>query len=60
MIDRREAIWQALSDNKEESVYLILGKGAERSIKMGNGYIDYESDIEIVNEYINMYDKNNH
>lgn len=58
--DRREAIWQALSDNKEESVYLILGKGAEKSIKMGNGYIDYESDIEIVKEYIKIYDKNNH
>ena len=58
--DRREAIWQALSDNKEESVYLILGKGAEKSIKIGSRYIDYDSDVEIAKEFISIYDKNNH
>lgn len=56
--ERNDAIIKALEDHDEKTVYLVLGKGAENTMKFGKDYVPYPSDIEIVTEYISSYDKN--
>ncbi len=55
--DRKEAIEAALSRHDEKTVYLILGKGAETTEKIGKAYVPYPSDVDIVTEYIEKYDR---
>lgn len=56
--ERRDAIWEALSEHSEKSIYLMLAKGRDKEMKVGKGYLPYQSDVDIVKEYISMYDKN--
>ena len=55
--DRITAIRAALDEHDEKTVYLVLGKGAETTEKIGTQYVTYPSDVDLVTEYIEQYDK---
>lgn len=56
--ERKDAILKALDDHDEKTVFLVLGKGAEPTMKFGKEYLPYPSDVELVTKYISSYDKN--
>lgn len=51
IINREEAIKLALSICKENEILLILGKGRDNYMAIGNDYITY-SDIKVIENYI--------
>ena len=53
IIDRKEAIKKAIESSKENSIILVLGKGAEKIQKMGDKKEEYLSDIYYVKKYLN-------
>ncbi|MBQ9827944.1 MAG: UDP-N-acetylmuramoyl-L-alanyl-D-glutamate--2,6-diaminopimelate ligase [Lachnospiraceae bacterium] len=55
--DREEAIIAALDEHDVKTVYLVLGKGAETTEKIGTEYVTYPTDVDIVKDYIAKYDK---
>lgn len=52
--DRGDAIKSAINNANKNSVILITGKGAETRQKIKNEYVPCKSDIEYVQEYLNM------
>lgn len=53
IIDREEAIKLALTICKKDEIILILGKGRDNYMAIGNEYIPY-SDIEVIEKYKNI------
>lgn len=54
IIDREEAIKEAISSADENTVVLITGKGRETRQKRGTKYIDCPSDVEYVKKYLEL------
>lgn len=54
--DRGEAIKTAIMDCKEDSVILIVGKGAETREKRGTKYVTVPSDVEYTRKALHEYD----
>lgn len=52
IVDRREAIRQAIEQADENTVILITGKGRETRQKRGTQYIDTPSDVDYVEEFL--------
>ncbi|WP_027398180.1 Mur ligase family protein [Anaerovorax odorimutans] len=52
IVDREEAIKQAISGADENTIVLITGKGRETRQKRGTKYIDCPSDVEYVQKYL--------
>ena len=50
--DRETAIRTAIEQAQDNTVLLVLGKGAETAQKVGSGSVPYESDAVIVKRYI--------
>lgn len=50
IIDRKEAIFYAFDNAKEDDIILIAGKGTDNYMALGNEYLPY-SDIEVIEEY---------
>ena len=48
IVDRVEAIKKAVSESKENTVLMVLGKGDEANIKYGNELVDKPADTEVV------------
>lgn len=51
--NRKEAILKALTMSDSQTALVLAGKGDEKTIKVKGQEIPYESDIEIVNDYMN-------
>ena len=54
IIDRKEAIYKALSLAKEGDIILIAGKGRDNYMALKNEYVPY-CDYDVIKSY---YDKN--
>lgn len=52
IVDRKEAIRQAIETADDNTVVLITGKGRETRQKRGTQYIDTPSDVEYVEEFL--------
>lgn len=52
IVDRREAIRQAIETADDNTVVLITGKGRETRQKRGTKYIDTPSDVDYVEEFL--------
>lgn len=52
IVDREEAIRQAIAGADENTVVLITGKGRETRQKRGTQYIDTPSDVEYVEKFL--------
>ena len=50
IVDRVEAIKKAVSESKNNTVLMVLGKGDEANIKYENGLVDKPADTEVVKE----------
>lgn len=50
VLDRKEAIYKALSMAAKDDIVLIAGKGADNYMAIGNEYLPY-SDREVIEEY---------
>lgn len=50
ILDRVEAIKQAVAESKEKTVLMVLGKGDEANIKYENGLVDKPADTDVVKE----------
>lgn len=50
IIDRKEAIFKALSIAKEDDIVLIAGKGVDDYMAVGNQYLKY-CDLDVIEEY---------
>ena len=53
ILDRVEAIKKAVSESKENTVLMVLGKGDEANIKYENGLVDKPADTQVVAECLN-------
>ncbi len=54
IVDRKEAIYKAIEELKDNEILLILGKGDEEYIEIGSKKIPF-SDVEIAKEAIKKY-----
>lgn len=54
IVDREEAIKEAISSADDNTVVLITGKGRETRQKRGTQYIDCPSDVEYVKKYLEI------
>ena len=54
ILDREEAIKKAISDAGEHAVILVTAKGRETRQKRGIEYIDCKSDVQIVEETLDL------
>lgn len=52
MLDREEAIKEAINTADEDTVVLITGKGRETRQKRGTAYIDTPSDVDYVESFL--------
>ena len=52
IVDRGEAIYEAIKQADENTVVLITGKGRETRQKRGTQYIDTPSDVEYVEKFL--------
>lgn len=50
--DRQEAIRQAICEADPKTLVIVAGKGHEGSMKIKGVYVDYPSDLEIVEKYV--------
>jgi len=54
ILDREEAIKEAISNADDDTIVLITGKGRETRQKRGTRYIDTPSDVEYVKKYLEI------
>ena len=52
VIDRKEAIYRALSIAEEDDIVFITGKGRDNYMAIGKEYLPY-SDYDVIKEYFN-------
>ena len=52
VVDREEAIRQAIETADDNTVVLITGKGRETRQKRGTQYVDTPSDVEYVETFL--------
>ena len=53
VIDRKEAIFKALSIAREDDIVLVAGKGVDNYMAIGDQYLPY-CDLEVIEEYFKM------
>lgn len=53
VVERRDAVKKAILESREKTLVIVAGKGHEDSMKVGNKYLEYPSDIELVTTYLN-------
>jgi len=52
IVDREQAIKEAIETADEDTIVLVTGKGRETRQKRGTKYIDTRSDVEYVKEFL--------
>ena len=52
IIDRKKAIIKALENAQEDDIIAIIGKGDEDYQLINNQYVPYESDVKVVEKYL--------
>ncbi len=57
--ERSEAVSAAVASAPEKAIIAVAGKGHEASMKIGDTYVDYPSDLELVAKALKAYDERN-